>query len=249
MPEVEQVTFSGRRARAAPKVTYVTERCVIRLEADGLTVTEIAPGIDLERDVLGQAALHLRVCPDLREMDPRPVPLEPMGLELRPPAGAGARMSARLSWSTATGTIVTLTLNRPEKLNAMTAPCSMRSARRSPRIERRRGPALILTGAGRRRSAPAPTSRNWTALSPLEWRSWGLRRPYPVRSPRSAAAAGDRRDQRHRLRWRARAGACATLRIASRQRGWPARGTIAASSRLGRHQRLPRLVGARRPSR
>ena len=51
--------------------TYVTERCVVELREAGLTVTEIAPGIDLDRDVLGQAATELKVADDLREMDAR----------------------------------------------------------------------------------------------------------------------------------------------------------------------------------
>jgi acyl CoA:acetate/3-ketoacid CoA transferase len=82
--EVEQVTFSGRRARRlGQNALYITERCVLRLEAEGLTVVEIAPGIDLERDVLGQAEIPLRVSPDLRQMDCRLFREEPMGLTLR----------------------------------------------------------------------------------------------------------------------------------------------------------------------
>jgi acyl CoA:acetate/3-ketoacid CoA transferase len=88
---VEQVTFSGRRGRAQhQEVTVVTERCVLKQTEAGLSVTEIAPGVDLERDVLGQAGFPLRVSPDLALMDPRLFRPEPMGLELQP---------ARRRWS------------------------------------------------------------------------------------------------------------------------------------------------------
>jgi propionate CoA-transferase len=84
VPRVEHVTFSGRRACAqGQNVTYVTERCVLRLEPEGLTVVEVAPGIDLERDVLGQAEIPLRVSPDVRPMDSRLFVDEPMGLRLQ----------------------------------------------------------------------------------------------------------------------------------------------------------------------
>jgi acyl CoA:acetate/3-ketoacid CoA transferase len=84
VPKVEQITFSGRRARQrGQRVTYLTERCVLSLEADGLTVTEIAPGIDLERDVLGQTAIPLQVSSNLQIMDQRLFTPEPMGLVLQ----------------------------------------------------------------------------------------------------------------------------------------------------------------------
>ncbi|MBV9231351.1 MAG: acyl CoA:acetate/3-ketoacid CoA transferase [Chloroflexi bacterium] len=84
VPKVEQVTFSGRRARQrGQQVMYITERCVLNLEPEGLAVTEIAPGIDLERDVLGQTAIPLRVSPTLRVMDRRLFSPEPMGLVLQ----------------------------------------------------------------------------------------------------------------------------------------------------------------------
>jgi acyl CoA:acetate/3-ketoacid CoA transferase len=84
VPEVEHVTLSGRRARQqGQEVTYITERCVLRLERDGLAVVEIAPGVDLERDILRQAGFPLRVSADLRVMDERLFVPEPMGLALR----------------------------------------------------------------------------------------------------------------------------------------------------------------------
>ena len=46
--EVEHISFSGKRAVAQGQdITYVTERCVMKLTPDGLLVTEIAPGVDL----------------------------------------------------------------------------------------------------------------------------------------------------------------------------------------------------------
>ena len=94
VPEVEQVTFSGRKAlERGANVTYVTERCVLQLRPEGLTVIEIAPGIDLERDVLGQVDIPLQVAEDLRLMDERLFRPELMGLKLRR-AGEQARSRA-----------------------------------------------------------------------------------------------------------------------------------------------------------
>jgi acyl CoA:acetate/3-ketoacid CoA transferase len=83
VPKVDQVSFSGKRARMQGQdITYVTERCVLRLEQDGLVVTEVAPGLDLRRDVLDQAATPLRVAQNLREMDGRLFQPELMGMAL-----------------------------------------------------------------------------------------------------------------------------------------------------------------------
>ena len=83
VPKVDQVSFSGARAIAQGQhVTYVTERCVMELRPEGLTVTEIAPGIELQRDVLDQASAPLRVADTLREMDARLFRDAPMGLVL-----------------------------------------------------------------------------------------------------------------------------------------------------------------------
>jgi propionate CoA-transferase len=85
VPEVEQVTFSGARAREQGQdVTVITERCVLRRGSEGLMVTEIAPGADLERDILAQAGIPLAVSADLREMDPRLFDPAPMALTLHP---------------------------------------------------------------------------------------------------------------------------------------------------------------------
>ncbi len=84
---VEHVSFSGSRAQAqGQQVTYVTERCVMRLLPEGVTVTEIAPGVDLERDILDEAAFPLRVAAGLRQMPAALFRPEPIGLDLGEPA-------------------------------------------------------------------------------------------------------------------------------------------------------------------
>ena len=80
---VEHVSFSGRRAiEQGQDITYVTERCVMRLGADGVEVTEIAPGADLKRDILDRAEFPLLVRDKPRTMDPALFSPEPFGLVL-----------------------------------------------------------------------------------------------------------------------------------------------------------------------
>lgn len=70
--EVEQITFSGPQAlKNGQDVTYITERAVFKLTEKGLVLTEIAPGIDLEKEVLDQIEFEITVSPQLKEMDPR----------------------------------------------------------------------------------------------------------------------------------------------------------------------------------
>jgi propionate CoA-transferase len=61
-------------------VRYITERAVFALEADGLVLIEVAPGIDVERDVLARMGFRPRVADDLRTMDRRLYAEGPMGL-------------------------------------------------------------------------------------------------------------------------------------------------------------------------
>ena len=80
---VEQISFSAEyAARWNRPVVYVTERAVFALTAKGPTLTEIAPGVDLERDVVGQMGFRPAVSPELRQMDARLFRLEPLGLSL-----------------------------------------------------------------------------------------------------------------------------------------------------------------------
>jgi propionate CoA-transferase len=70
VPEVEHRTFSGSHAwKRKQPVTYITERCVFRLSEQGLELVEIAPGIDLERDILAHMDFRPVISKDLRTMD------------------------------------------------------------------------------------------------------------------------------------------------------------------------------------
>jgi propionate CoA-transferase len=78
---IEQVTFSGEyAAKSGKKVLYVTERCVLALTPEGLELVEVAPGVDVERDILA----HMAFRPIVRRpatMDERIFRSEAMGLK------------------------------------------------------------------------------------------------------------------------------------------------------------------------
>jgi propionate CoA-transferase len=71
LAQVEQITFSGKyAARAKKPVLYITERAVFKLVDGEMTLIEIAPGIDLEKDILAQMEFTPRISPDLKSMPP-----------------------------------------------------------------------------------------------------------------------------------------------------------------------------------
>jgi propionate CoA-transferase len=79
--DVEQITFSGETARKNNlEVLYITERCVFRLTPEGVELTEIAPGMDLEKDILAYMDFKPSV-KSLKTMDARIFKLPPMGLK------------------------------------------------------------------------------------------------------------------------------------------------------------------------
>jgi propionate CoA-transferase len=78
---VRQISFNGQLARQrGQQVRYVTDRAVFALADDGLVLIEVAPGIDVERDVLGQMGFRPRVADDLVTMDRRLYATGSMGL-------------------------------------------------------------------------------------------------------------------------------------------------------------------------
>jgi propionate CoA-transferase len=78
--EVEHLTFSGDYAlRRGQPVLYVTERCVFRLTSKGLALVEVAPGIDIERDILAHMDFEPNIG-DVQSMDARIFSVGDMGL-------------------------------------------------------------------------------------------------------------------------------------------------------------------------
>jgi len=79
--EVEHRTFSGSYAvKRGQPVLYITERCVFELTPDGLQLTEVAPGADIDRDILAQMDFRPIIRRDPALMDKRIFLPEPMGL-------------------------------------------------------------------------------------------------------------------------------------------------------------------------
>ena len=81
VPKVGQISFNGALAREKDQdVTFVSERAVFRFDREGLILTEIAPGIRLQEDVLDQIGFTPHVHPALKLMDARIFHAGPMGL-------------------------------------------------------------------------------------------------------------------------------------------------------------------------
>jgi len=79
--EVEHRTFAGTVAfNSGQRVLYITERCVFRLTKRGLELIEIAPGVDLDRDILAHMDFTPDIAPDLKLMPECIFRNEPMGL-------------------------------------------------------------------------------------------------------------------------------------------------------------------------
>ncbi|RPH75512.1 acyl CoA:acetate/3-ketoacid CoA transferase [bacterium] len=80
--KVEHVTYSGKTAvMLSQPVLYVTERCVFVLTPDGMELTEVAPGVDIEKDILAKMAFKPIIKGKPALMDPRIFQADPMGLK------------------------------------------------------------------------------------------------------------------------------------------------------------------------
>lgn len=80
--KVQQVTYSGEYGvETGQNVLFVTERAVFRLTEKGLTLTEIAPGVDLQKDVLDQMEFTPAIAEPLQTMDPALFKEENFGLK------------------------------------------------------------------------------------------------------------------------------------------------------------------------
>ena len=96
VPEVEHRTFAGQYAtQRGQEVVYITERCVFRLRTEGLEMTEVAPGVDLQRDILDRMDF-VPIMKSVQPMDARLFQIEPMQLRK---SLVGVAFDARFSFS------------------------------------------------------------------------------------------------------------------------------------------------------
>lgn len=83
LPNVEGITLNADEARKkGQQILYITERAVFELGERGIVLIEIAPGIDVERDIKAILDFDVEVSPNLKIMDRRIFVDEPMGLSL-----------------------------------------------------------------------------------------------------------------------------------------------------------------------
>ena len=80
--QVNHITFSGLYgARSKRKILYITERCVFELGEGGPELVEIAPGVDLQKDILDHMDFRPAIRKPLKQMDKRIFRPEKMGLK------------------------------------------------------------------------------------------------------------------------------------------------------------------------
>ena len=83
LKNVEQITFSGNFARENnKKILYVTERAVFELRKEGLTLIEVADGIDIEKDILANMEFKPILAKEIKKMDKNIFLEKPMGINL-----------------------------------------------------------------------------------------------------------------------------------------------------------------------
>jgi propionate CoA-transferase len=100
--EVEQLSYNGGYGHErGQEVLYVTERAVFRRAADGIELLEVAPGIDVDRDIVAHMGFMPRIAADCRGMDPRLFKPEAMDLDrdiaAKPRRYRSARVAAYLA--------------------------------------------------------------------------------------------------------------------------------------------------------
>ena len=111
---VSQVTFNGPLAvERGQRVLYVTERAVFRLTSEGPELVEVAPGVDVQRDVLDQMAFSPRIAAPLAVMDPALYRPGLLGLRNRSPLSLEQRFEHDPAEDTVYVNFEGLRLNRP----------------------------------------------------------------------------------------------------------------------------------------
>ena len=178
---------------------------MLRLEPEGVTVVELAPGVDLKRDVLAQAEFPLRVDAEPARDGPRSFPSRTYRADASP-GGGGGSVSAFVEL-TFEGPIALLTLKRAEKLNALDRAMIDALGDAAGAIEASRDVRVaILSGEGKAFCAGgdiARLERSAAARDVARLDTGGASR---VRSACASARPPDRGAHRPRLRRRPRTG-------------------------------------------
>ncbi|MEQ3354307.1 CoA-transferase [Aedoeadaptatus acetigenes] len=82
LKELDQITYSAEHGlEMGQNVTFITDRCVMKPSKDGLVITEVAPGVDIQKDIIDQMEFEPIVADDVKPMDPIIFKDAPMGLK------------------------------------------------------------------------------------------------------------------------------------------------------------------------